>query len=1075
MQLYPVQELLNDFHASKKVGKRTMCGCSKPTLSSYKPNVGWVHMSLCEPLMGPLGCRGSQLCILRPDKTEVFRRNDITSMSVRTWRLHIITEMKAGPCGDGQYEINIYIVCGDDTNTFEIYHMSECKLEIFWKTYAACEESHLVPKLESSTECSVKVGHFEYDLRSLSSNEDAYLAVNKVSEDIREKFYVTPCGYLGSLPRTGCRTTSSACWVLANTREDNIAGSWDLGSIQKTVNSEDNTLHFTNGSRCPYDFNKRFSSTISFGCDPLAGRVSRTRILCDLIDHLIIVDMLQGIPYVTSFDHSNCHVHFEWYTALVCRSGDLEHNPERLISCKYRDPYSGRVFDLSKLRQKYERAYEVENRSSRGKFWVAHCPSSNSLILDSPIPRRLVECREARAGVCLQQDGGLRQISFGSFEQAKYIFDSDSGSLYLTLGGGEFCPAENRPRISIIEFVCDRSISKPKIILKQMSKCDAHFQFLNRETCQSQVASCDVEVRGRSYDLTSLAGVNPYVVDHAKGWGKYYLSFCRDLDKSYGCSDDTAVCYHTSSGNVTEVGMRGSQYVDSDRPLYKKETSDDVKIGMHDGTKKEGNQQQSPISYSITEQILAGIAIPAVIVIIAVSVFYYKSSKQRCIRMTCLYMSGGQSGDISSTARSSQEEAEKEENKEKKIILADDTQIESKAIGNVKIKTKEENLLILKDVLFVPQIKRNLLSIGKLIQDYQRIIFSKDKCTIIDFNDQVILEAPKIDDFYIINSSGSRDEEDKVFKVNWDIWHKRLGHPNENYMTIMKNKNLVYKFDCISKEDLNDCITCIKSKYSRKPFKRIEKFQTSQSLEPLHIDLIGPIKEESIGKARFILTIVDDYSSKLFTRFLKSKSETQEILKEFIEYIENTTNKRIKKFRSDNGTEFNNQELESNLKRNGIEHQRTTFFSPSQNGRCERTNRSLIEGARALLIESGLPIKFWAEAMNTYTYLKNRTPSYHNTNKTPEEMFTGRKPTVSHLKVFGCKVKFWTPKHKRSKFEKITKTGILVGYSSCRKAYRICNSENFTITETRDVAFLENQMGAELHIPLVNIGVSMPL
>ncbi|UYV76692.1 hypothetical protein LAZ67_14001776 [Cordylochernes scorpioides] len=155
-------------------------------------------------------------------------------------------------------------------------------------------------------------------------------------------------------------------------------------------------------------------------------------------------------------------------------------------------------------------------------------------------------------------------------------------------------------------------------------------------------------------------------------------------------------------------------------------------------------------------------------------------------------------------------------------------------------------------------------------------------------------------------------------------------------------------------------------------------------------------------------------------------------------------------------------ELESYLKRKGIEHQRTAFFSPAQNGRCEIANRSLIEGTRALLIESGLPIKFWAEAMNTYTYLKNRTPSYHNINKTPEEMFTGRKPTVSHLKVFGCKVEFWTPKHKTSKSEKITKTGIFVGYPSCRKAYRICNPENFTITETRDVAFLENQKGVEL-------------
>ncbi|UYV61250.1 hypothetical protein LAZ67_1004107 [Cordylochernes scorpioides] len=108
---------------------------------------------------------------------------------------------------------------------------------------------------------------------------------------------------------------------------------------------------------------------------------------------------------------------------------------------------------------------------------------------------------------------------------------------------------------------------------------------------------------------------------------------------------------------------------------------------------------------------------------------------------------------------------------------------------------------------------------------------------------------------------------------------------------------------------------------------------------------------------------------------------------------------------------------------------------------------------KALLIESQLPPKFWAEAMNTYSYIKNRTP---------EELFTRKKPTIKHLKVFGCRAEYWIPKFKRYKFEKITKSGIFVGYSNKRKAFRICDPKNYAITETRDVSFIEKEKGAEL-------------
>ncbi|UYV67654.1 hypothetical protein LAZ67_5001499 [Cordylochernes scorpioides] len=72
-----------------------------------------------------------------------------------------------------------------------------------------------------------------------------------------------------------------------------------------------------------------------------------------------------------------------------------------------------------------------------------------------------------------------------------------------------------------------------------------------------------------------------------------------------------------------------------------------------------------------------------------------------------------------------------------------------------------------------------------------------------------------------------------------------------------------------------------------------------------------------------------------------------------------------------------------------------------------------LNSTRALLIESQLPPKFWAEAMNTYSYIKNRTPHKRNDKTTPEELFTRKKPTIKHLKVFGCRAEYWIPKFKK--------------------------------------------------------------
>ena len=76
--------------------------------------------------------------------------------------------------------------------------------------------------------------------------------------------------------------------------------------------------------------------------------------------------------------------------------------------------------------------------------------------------------------------------------------------------------------------------------------------------------------------------------------------------------------------------------------------------------------------------------------------------------------------------------------------------------------------------------------------------------------------------------------------------------------------------------------------------------------------------------------------------------------------------------------------------------------TPQQNGVAERLNRTLVETVRSMLIDSKLPHKFWAEALSTATYLRNRSPTKAIEGMTPHEAWTKEKPQVEHLRVFGC-------------------------------------------------------------------------
>ncbi|GBM36847.1 Copia protein [Araneus ventricosus] len=132
------------------------------------------------------------------------------------------------------------------------------------------------------------------------------------------------------------------------------------------------------------------------------------------------------------------------------------------------------------------------------------------------------------------------------------------------------------------------------------------------------------------------------------------------------------------------------------------------------------------------------------------------------------------------------------------------------------------------------------------------------------------------------------------------------------------------------------------------------------------------------------------------------KSEVVNCLKRFIGESE-AAGHRIKELLSDGGTSFNNSEVKALLASKGIINRISMPYTPEQNGAAERENRTLVECAQSLIHTKELPIKLWAEAINTSVYMLNRTAKTLVPGKSPYEIwFNKEKPCTDHLRIFGA-------------------------------------------------------------------------
>lgn len=368
----------------------------------------------------------------------------------------------------------------------------------------------------------------------------------------------------------------------------------------------------------------------------------------------------------------------------------------------------------------------------------------------------------------------------------------------------------------------------------------------------------------------------------------------------------------------------------------------------------------------------------------------------------------------------------------------------------------------LQHVLFVPDLCSNLFSVQQASSRGAETSFKGGSCIIKDATTQEKYgEGYRKNGLYYLKTTMPKDKKSahlttKGQKKNDSclLWHRRLGHANITMMadTADAVNGITLTGDLTEMEKCEDCIL---TKMTKEPISK-SRTGVQEVLDLVVGDTCGPMQVKSVQGSRYFSTLIDVKSRRVWAYVQKTKDEASSNIKSFVTFTENEQKKRLKSLRTDNGGEYTSNELEDWLAAKGILHETIVPENPHQNGIAERYNRTLVGMIRAMLKTSAMPKQYWAEALNCAVYLINRLKPAALDGMVPMEAWTGHRPSVAHLRVFGCLAFARVPESKRRKLDDKAKRCVLLGYASKKKGYRLLDLNTMQVIISKDVTFKED-------------------
>ncbi len=349
------------------------------------------------------------------------------------------------------------------------------------------------------------------------------------------------------------------------------------------------------------------------------------------------------------------------------------------------------------------------------------------------------------------------------------------------------------------------------------------------------------------------------------------------------------------------------------------------------------------------------------------------------------------------------------------VLTADDNKLKIIGKGSIVLNILVEGTVSrirLTNVYHVPELRYNLLSVGTVEAKGYSVRIENARFEFVHSSGDVTLSGTraKSGGYYVDTSDNSSKIPKSSHiaqnnKASWRQWHRRLGHLDMQDVKRLATMSTGIDVDAannLQKREFPEevCEPCALGKQHRNPY-RIPHTRAATKGELVHTDLAsgGRIKQ-TLGGARYVAAMTDDFTDFTVVYLLKKKSEFKKVLGDYLVMMK-TQGTPVQRLRSDNGGEYAGAETIFLLGNFGVEWEPTTPYNPNQNGVAERCFRTLFERARAILADSKLPANQWGEAISTITYLKNRSPTTALKGITPYQAWYGKKPDLSNLHVFG--------------------------------------------------------------------------
>ncbi|MCO5572608.1 hypothetical protein L7F22_026365 [Adiantum nelumboides] len=237
----------------------------------------------------------------------------------------------------------------------------------------------------------------------------------------------------------------------------------------------------------------------------------------------------------------------------------------------------------------------------------------------------------------------------------------------------------------------------------------------------------------------------------------------------------------------------------------------------------------------------------------------------------------------------------------KKVTCANNASYPIKGVDKILITILDGSDLCLPDVLYVPGIKKNLLSVSSLAKNGLRVIFEDDRCIVRDRENgySLITTGTLENGLFVLDRYEKQihaciTETKTQAMQDAELWHARFGHVGYGSLMTLQRHNMVHDLSLLEMPPRHVCEGCVLGKMHRFAFSQDGSVRATRKLQLVHNDVCGPMRTPSMGNSLYFVTFIDDFSRFCWVYPLKAKSDVFAIFQHYVSMVENETGCKLR-------------------------------------------------------------------------------------------------------------------------------------------------------------------------------------